>query len=207
MSAPVAAIVLAGGRGSRLGGVDKASVRLAGERLVDRVVRAARAAGAAPVVVVGPELPGLAGCTLVTEAPRFGGPLVALEAGVRALEAENVAGHEADPDASLASVLLLACDLVHPAAVIGALLSAPDRAGEALVLRDPVGRAQWLAGRYDLAELRAGLDAARAVGELSGRPLRHALREIPIRFIDAPAEMLADIDEPDDLTRAAEDLE
>ena len=207
MSAPVAAIVLAGGRGSRLGGVDKASVRLAGERLVDRVVRAARAAGAAPVVVVGPALPGLAGCTLVTESPRFGGPLVALEAGLRALEAGNVGGYEAEPDAQLASVLLLACDLVHSEEVVQYLLAAEPAPGEAVVLRDPSGRAQWLAGRYDLAALRAGLDAARAVGELSGRPLRHALREIPIRFIDAQAEMLADIDEPDDLTRAAEHLE
>lgn len=200
------AIVLAGGRGSRLGGVDKASVHLGGERLVDRVVRAVRAREVAPVVVVGPELSGLEGCTLVTESPRFGGPLVALEAGVRALEAKLVAvpgtvsGTEPQPE--LAGVLLLACDLVHPAEVIGALLAAPDRAGEAVVLRDPEGRAQWLAGRYRCDALRAGLAAARATGPLVGRPLRHALRELAVRFVEAPAELVADIDEPDDLARA-----
>ena len=48
------AVVLAGGRGSRLGGVDKAGIVLNGERLVDRAVAAARANGAERVVIVGP---------------------------------------------------------------------------------------------------------------------------------------------------------
>lgn len=215
MSAPVAAIVLAGGRGSRLGGVDKASLLLAGERLVDRVVRAARTVGVTPIIVVGPETPGLDGCTRVTESPRFGGPLVALEAGVRALAAEaGVRGADADADAGpgprpgstpepgTAAVLLLACDLVHPKGIVQHLLAAGRAPGESVVLRDPDGRAQWLAGCYDLAALHEGLAAARAGGELTGAPLRRALRDLPLRFVDAPAEVLADIDEPGDLARA-----
>ncbi|MCW4458696.1 molybdenum cofactor guanylyltransferase [Microbacterium sp. MPKO10] len=52
-----AAIVLAGGRGSRLGGADKASVEIDGRMLLDHVLAAVE--GCAPIIVVGP--PHLAG--------------------------------------------------------------------------------------------------------------------------------------------------
>uniref|UniRef100_UPI001296F0A6 NTP transferase domain-containing protein n=1 Tax=Cumulibacter manganitolerans TaxID=1884992 RepID=UPI001296F0A6 len=51
-TAPYDAIILAGGRGSRLGGVDKAQVDLAGAPLIDRPLAAC--ATARRVVVVGP---------------------------------------------------------------------------------------------------------------------------------------------------------
>ena len=46
------AIVLAGGQGSRLGGVDKAELKVGGVRLLDRALTACR--GASTTVVVGP---------------------------------------------------------------------------------------------------------------------------------------------------------
>lgn len=79
------AIVLAGGRGSRLGGVDKAALELGGERLVARVVAATREAGADRVVVVGPGSAAVPDATLVREDPPFSGPLPALAAGLDAL--------------------------------------------------------------------------------------------------------------------------
>ncbi|QYM76670.1 NTP transferase domain-containing protein [Leucobacter luti] len=66
------AILFAGGRGSRLGGVDKAELRLGGARLVDRVVAGARAAGAHRIVVVGPAHVVPAGCRAAREDPPFG---------------------------------------------------------------------------------------------------------------------------------------
>ena len=67
MGAPgVAGIILAGGAGRRMGGVDKAALVVGGVTLLDRVLTAAR-----PVcdwlVVVGPARPtGVAGVTFVT---------------------------------------------------------------------------------------------------------------------------------------------
>jgi GTP:adenosylcobinamide-phosphate guanylyltransferase len=48
---PYVAIVLAGGRGTRLGGRDKAAVEVAGRSLLERALSAV--AGAATVVVFG----------------------------------------------------------------------------------------------------------------------------------------------------------
>ncbi|NJP68904.1 NTP transferase domain-containing protein, partial [Streptomyces spiramenti] len=44
--APFDAVVLAGGAGRRLGGADKAAVRVGGRTLLDRVLTASRAARA-----------------------------------------------------------------------------------------------------------------------------------------------------------------
>lgn len=51
------AIILAGGRGSRLGGVDKGALPVGGRALLDRVLDAARAAERVVVVGDGPVPP------------------------------------------------------------------------------------------------------------------------------------------------------
>ncbi len=80
------ALVLAGGRGTRLGGADKAALTLNGQRLVDRVITAARSAGANQVVVIGPPHAGTEADRVVREEPAYGGPLAALAAGIRAVD-------------------------------------------------------------------------------------------------------------------------
>lgn len=183
------AIILAGGRGSRLGGRDKAAIVLHGERLVDRVVSAARRGGAVDVIVAGPASAIPAGCIGVREEPAFGGPLAALAAALDRPES-----------ARAAEALLLSCDLVDPEAAIARLTDAgPLHDADALVLRDPDGREQWLAGRYRLAPLRASIAT---LGEVSGLPIRRALADLSIAFLDASAEDIADIDTPEDLDRA-----
>ncbi|WP_132204707.1 molybdenum cofactor guanylyltransferase [Leucobacter luti] len=186
------AILFAGGRGSRLGGVDKAELRLGGARLVDRVVAGARAAGAHRIVVVGPAHVVPAGCRAAREDPPFGGPLAALAAALAALPEEY------GPEGAR-SALLLSCDLVHPAAVAARLVRESLGDSEAVVLRDPDGRGQWLAGRYRLSALRAG---AALAGAPTGGRLRAALAGMSIRFVDVPAELVADIDTPADLAHA-----
>lgn len=191
-SAPLVALVFAGGRGSRLGGRDKAELTLAGERLVDRAVAAARGAGADPVVVVGPATAVTPGCLAAREEPPFGGPLAALAAGLRALPSAPEPAEWA---------LLLSCDLVSPGGAVSRLIAAPEApSDDAVVLRDPDGRAQWLAGRYRLARLADAVDALG--GAVDGAPLRRALDGLAIRFVDAPAADTADIDTPEDLARA-----
>lgn len=203
----IGAIVLAGGRGARLGGVDKAGVELDGERLVDRVVAAARARGADPVVVVGPGRPALPDAVVVREDPPFSGPLAALVAGLEALSAAV-----APPGAAAAAVphpgpswtLLLSCDLVDPAGVCGeltaALSSGSAEGVDGMLLRDPEGRRQWLAGLYRTEALRAGTAAIRP--PLVDLPLKLAFAGTTLRELPAPRELTADIDTPGDLERA-----
>lgn len=140
------AVVLAGGRSTRLDGRAKADLALDGARLVDRAVGAAVAAGARRTVVVGPEELEVAGAIATRERPPFGGPVAAIAAGLAALAAAETAtaagatataettahGGPADGDArDLGSergrapwVLVLSCDLVRPAAATAALVEA-----------------------------------------------------------------------------------
>jgi molybdopterin-guanine dinucleotide biosynthesis protein A len=75
--AEAAAVILAGGRGARLGGAVKANLKIGGVRLIDRVVRAA--GGASPILVArGPfadtELPLPQGAVPITDPEGSGGP-------------------------------------------------------------------------------------------------------------------------------------
>ena len=82
---PWAAIVLAGGRASRLDGVDKAGIELGGRTLLawalDGVVDARE------VVVVGEPVPTERPVTFTREDPRYGGPVAGLLTGLDALVA------------------------------------------------------------------------------------------------------------------------
>lgn len=77
------AVVLAGGRGARLGGVDKAGVEIGGRTLLDRVLDAV--GDAREVVVVGEPAPTERPVTFTRESPRHGGPAAGLLAGLDAL--------------------------------------------------------------------------------------------------------------------------
>ncbi len=85
-----AAIVLAGGAGRRMGGADKAALRVGGLTLLDRVLDAARPL-CAELVVVGPrrhtEVPGVA---FVQERAPGGGPVPAVLAGLAATRGDVV---------------------------------------------------------------------------------------------------------------------
>jgi molybdopterin-guanine dinucleotide biosynthesis protein A len=74
-----AAIVLAGGQGSRLGGVDKASIEVDGRPLLEHALDAV--VDASEVVVVGHPVPTDRPVTFVREEPRFGGPAAGLLTG------------------------------------------------------------------------------------------------------------------------------
>lgn len=187
------AVVLAGGRARRLGGVEKADLELGGVRLVDRVAAAARAVGAERVVVVGPDRAASAGAVLVREDPPFSGPLAAVAAALPSVDAEWT--------------LLLSCDLVHPKLVCRRLERArrsagPDADADAggFVLRDGDGRAQWLSGVHRTAVLRAGIAALG--GEVVDRPLKRVFPEEGLRYVDAPTWETADIDSVEDLDAA-----
>ena len=140
-----AAIVLTGGRASRLGGVDKASVEIDGIRLVDHVYAAVQAC--TPIIVVGPPETGGLNMRVVREHPPFGGPVAAIAAGLAALD---------DPDA--VETWILACDLPLAPKLVDLLAPIPlPSNADAVIAVDADGREQWLAGRYRVTSLRAAL--------------------------------------------------
>ena len=74
------AVVLAGGTGARMGGVDKASVEIDGVTLLERSLAATMSA--LEVVVVGEQVPTSRPVTWTREDPAGGGPAAGLLAGL-----------------------------------------------------------------------------------------------------------------------------
>jgi molybdopterin-guanine dinucleotide biosynthesis protein A len=77
------AIILAGGRGTRLAGVEKAGVEVGGRTLLEWSLDAV--ADAREVVVVGEQVPTARPVTFTREDPRYGGPAAGLLTGFDAL--------------------------------------------------------------------------------------------------------------------------
>ncbi|MGW0706602.1 DUF6457 domain-containing protein [Streptomyces sp. NPDC002643] len=88
------AVVLAGGAARRLGGADKPGVRVGGRALLDRVLAAC--AGAGTTVVVADPRPTARPVLWAREEPPGGGPLAALDAGLRNTTAPYVVVLSAD---------------------------------------------------------------------------------------------------------------
>lgn len=88
------AVIIAGGRGERLGGVRKADLRIGGRRLVDRVADALGMVAAPLMVATGPgdsrlRLP--AGAVALADLDAAtGGPLAGLAAAVASLQARGI---------------------------------------------------------------------------------------------------------------------
>jgi molybdenum cofactor guanylyltransferase len=183
---PFGIIILAGGRGTRLGGRDKPGLVVRGRTLIGAVVAAGTAAGARQVIVVGPERAGLDGVSFVTEKPPGAGPVPALRRGLA----------EATPP----WVAVLAADLPFLRADDLGTLRRAAAGHHGAVLADDAGRPQWLAGCWRTETLRraaAGYDGT-SLGGLLG-PLGPAL----VRVAPAPGEpppwldcdTLADLDQ------------
>lgn len=87
-------VIIAGGRGERLGGVRKAGLRIGGRRLVDRVAEALGEVAPPLLIAVGPEDDGRArrgGAVMVPDlAVPVSGPLAGLAAAVAALQARGI---------------------------------------------------------------------------------------------------------------------
>ena len=192
------AVVLAGGGGRRLGGVDKAGVVVAGQALLDRVLAAC--AGARRTVVVGVSRPTARPVEWTREDPPSGGPLAALAAGLARLEVD-FDGHSPAPPRVDRPVVVLATDLPWLAAAdVGRLVRALEDAPEAdgALFADTAGRLQPLTAVYRSGRLQA---ATRAVGPLHGRAVRLVLDTLVVVSVpDRGA--AADCDTPDQLAAA-----
>lgn len=173
------AIVLAGGRGTRLGGVDKASLEIDGETLLARTLRAV--AGAGRIIVVGDV--DVAGAVVVQEEPRFAGPAAAIGAGVVEVAAPYV--------------LLVACDQPFLAEAVPGLLDTAS--GDGVVAVDEDGRRQHLMSVLAAGALRASIASRSTLVDLSVRAL---LAPLELGEVAIPARAALDIDTWHDRDRA-----
>ena len=165
------AIVLAGGRASRLGGAAKADLVVDGRTLLDRTLEAVSAAST--VVVVGDaEAPG---AIVVQESPRYGGPAAAIGAGLAEVTAPWV--------------LIAACDHPFVADAIGPLLDA--RAGDGAVAVDTGGRRQHLLCVVSTPALRDAVAAQRTLTDLAAHRL---LEPLDLAEIALPPRATHDVD-------------
>lgn len=194
------AILLAGGRASRVDGAAKPLFEVGGRTLLGAAVEAVRAVGAAPISVAGPVAGAsdvgvdLDGVDFVREHPPFGGPVAGAVAVLDAWRARD-----AVPEWTFA----LACDVPGIAAAVARLAhDAPllPADSEGVCLADASGRPQWLAGLYRTEAL------IRAAGALDDRgrdaPVRALVADLAIAVVRAPADETDDVDTWEDLKRA-----
>jgi molybdopterin-guanine dinucleotide biosynthesis protein A len=177
----VDALILAGGRSSRLGGSDKRKLVLDGETLLRRSIRAVGDAGVRTVVVVGDD--GEEGVRTVREEPPYSGPVAALAAGMRAL-----------PGAADA-VAVLACDMPGIDRALPALMAAFR--GDGVIALDR-GRRQQLAIVVDPGALQSALATLPTVVDASMRDLLDRLDLVETVVPDGATD---DIDTWDDAAR------
>ncbi|MFI2617346.1 NTP transferase domain-containing protein [Streptomyces sp. NPDC018584] len=210
--APYDAVVLAGGGAARLGGADKPGVRVGGRALIDRVLAAC--SGAGTTVVVAAPRPTARPVVWAREEPPGGGPLAALDAGLRHTAAELV--------------VVLSADLpfLGERTVRRLLAALRDSGADGAVLTDPDGRDQPLVAAYRSASLRREIRAIRDLPEasesrevpesgevpgsrevtepgsgLAGRPLRLLTARLGLTRVDDPLAAF-DCDTWDDIAAA-----
>ncbi|WP_242863057.1 molybdenum cofactor guanylyltransferase [Curtobacterium luteum] len=184
------AVLLAGGRATRLGGMDKTTLGAPGDTLLDRALDAAT--GARRTVLVGARgaARSPASVVRVREDPPFGGPVSGLAAALDAVPA------------SAPTTLVLACDLVRPVEAVAVLRTAlvvPSRsAPDGWVAVDDDGRRQPLLALYRSAALRSAVDA---LGEVDGASLRRLTAPLDLVEVPVPSALCADVDTADDAER------
>ncbi len=183
------AIVLAGGAARRLGGADKPALSVGGRALLDRVLDACP--DARTTVVVGGRRPTARPVHWTREDPPGGGPVAALEAGLRQTTAELV--------------LVLSADLPFlDRGTVRTLLAAPGGDGaDGALLRDPDGRDQPLVAAYRAEPLRREIALlATEHGTLTGLPLRALTAELDLARVTSRPLASFDCDTWDDLAAA-----
>lgn len=188
------AILLAGGRASRVDGAAKPLFEVGGRTLLAAAVTAVTDAGARPITVASDMLHPRLDVTWVREDPPFGGPVAGV---VAVLEAWR------DAETLPEWTFLLACDLPcadEAVARLAADLALLPGDSDGICLGDSSSRPQWLTGIYRVSAL---LGSAAALPD-RGRnaPVRALVEDMAITVIAAPDDLTDDIDTWEDLERA-----
>jgi molybdopterin-guanine dinucleotide biosynthesis protein A len=190
------AIILAGGRAARLGGIDKCAIEIGGRRLLDAALTAT--AGAAARVIVGPERRWARDVPRVLEEPRYGGTQVAVDAGLRAL---------ADTPEQLTAVI--AADQPRADDALAELMKEvrPQAQVDGWVAMDYGGNRHPLLAIYRTESLRHALATERAEAGRLGRQMQGLLPRMTVRPVQLLGYLCADIDTPIELVEHGVDPE
>ncbi|WP_104116988.1 molybdenum cofactor guanylyltransferase [Arthrobacter sp. B1805] len=179
------AVVLAGGRSSRLGGVPKAGLVLDGATLLERTCTALRQAES--LTIVGPQGDAsgpLAGePSFVREEPAFAGPAAAL-----------VAGFAAGPVPRAPWCAVVACDMPRIAGLVEALLEEATGGGTTSLVAFDDGREQPLAALYRSEDLAGAIDLILATGSADNLSMRSLLASVRTRPVPVPPGTTHDVD-------------
>ena len=181
------ALVLAGGRSSRLGNQDKAAITIGGASALDRLLSSLPRG--VPIVVAGPERPTPRPVTFRRERPIFGGPAAGIASGLGAV--------------STPVTVLLAVDMPWAGELVEHLIAEFAKCDrDALVPVDRSGFRQPLCAVVRTEALRAALAE---LGDPAGRSLRDLISLLDFQerpLSEAEMRWVHDIDTPEDLREA-----
>lgn len=197
-AARIGALIIAGGKGKRLGGASKSDLELGG-RLLDRVLDSLSPLTSWGRVVIAPDSVAVPAGTLRTmEDPPGGGPLAGLEAGLHAL----LAAEKIERD-SKGVLLVFSVDSPGVASLAPRLLRAldsdPEAEGAVILGGQPRVFRQYLQGAYRVGPLLRALDKGRgSSSSLHDRSVRSVLSRMKLVEVEAGPEC-RDLDTPEDL--------
>ena len=182
-------VVLAGGRASRMGGVDKLTIPLHGLSSLDRLLTAAPQKSS--IIAVGPTRRTPRPVTWCREDPPGGGPLAAVAAAL--------------PLTTASIVLVAAGDMPRLGDVLEKLVATlmAQLHADIAALRDESGVLQPLAAAYRRVALAEQLER---VGDPAGRPARLLLEGMSVLPIDGGSAAV-DCDTWADIDRISEELD
>jgi molybdenum cofactor guanylyltransferase len=186
------AAILAGGRGRRLGGRDKASLSIGGQRLLDRQLAALAPVASRVFIVGGPaERSGERGVRVVDDLVPEAGPLGGVYTALRTAHTPRV--------------LVIACDMPFLTARFLEFLGTAGHGYDVVLPRDGRGLhplcAAWSTSAAPVVERLLG-EGVRAVrGALEALRL-HIIEENALGAFDPDGRLLHNINTPDDLARA-----
>lgn len=202
---PFDAVILTGGRSSRLGFTAKSEFLVGQQTLLERTLDAASAARR--IVIVGPApIPGERDARLpaavapssvlrAREDPPFTGPAAGIAAGLAALAADAAAPVDA--------TLVLACDMPGIALAVPVLMDGfrDNPNSDGVLAIDADGRLQPLAAVFRTSSLASAIAASERSGSLAALPMFRLLDGLRLVPIGVPDGATADVDSWDDAQR------
>jgi molybdopterin-guanine dinucleotide biosynthesis protein A len=187
------AIVLAGGSGSRLGGIDKPALRIGELSLLDRALAAVGGARRISVVRQVDDVPVSRRVSRTVEDPPRSGLASAIAAGLDDLDSLRPLRRAAR------FVAVLAADLPRVAEAFTVLRRQTIVARtEGLIAVDPTGRDQPLLAIYRTAALRSAI----ASHPVDGLAVRRLVAGLALTRVRLDAQLCADVDDRADAVAA-----
>ncbi len=179
------AVILAGGRATRLGGVAKPLVEVRGRSMLQAALAATSAADL--VVVVG-AVPVPQGVLQTVEDPPHGGPAAGLAAGLAAL------------GTAAPWTVVLASDLPGVEHAVPVLLAAAhdDPPVDGICFHDSESHPQWMLATYRTDALRRAVEAV----DTTDLSMRRLLSPLTLRSIPGDSAVIGDCDTWEDIEAA-----